>query len=148
MPEVLEVAEALAEALTAVSPSLVLTVEPRMVFTPAGPCIDIYPADPAEEDSAFGPGSRLHWFVVRMRVFTADADAMQDLLYAARNTSGSESIREALLADATDLDGVADGVVILGPSGFQLYEDVTSGAPKYLGQEWRVGVHVSEDGAT
>ena len=144
----LEVAEALADALTDVSPVEQFTVAPRMLFTPDPPCIDIYPADPAEEDEAFGPGTRLHWFTVRLRVATSDTEGVQDFLYNARNPTGPQSVRAALFADGTDLETVADAVQILGPSGFQLYEDVTTGAPRYLGQEWRVGVHVSEQEAT
>ncbi len=144
MPTVLAVAEALADALTDVSPVNEMTVEPRMLFTPNEPAIDIYPADPAEDVSGYGAGSRVHWFTVRLRVGTNDADGNQDFLYNSRNPTGPQSVRAALKADGTDLDGLADAIQILGPTGFQLYEDVTSGAPKYLGQEWRVGVHVSE----
>lgn len=145
MPTVLEVAEALADALADVSPVDEVSISPRMRFTGEPPIIDIYPADPAEEDSAFGADSRLHWFTVRLRVATSDADGVQDFLYNARNPSGAQSVREALHADGTDLADLADAVLIVGPSGFQIYEDITTGAPRYLGEEWRVGVHVSGD---
>ncbi len=148
MPTVLEVAEALADALTDVSPTDDLIVEPRMLFTPTPPAFDIYPADPAEEDEAFGPGTRIHWFTIRLRVATSDTEGVQDFLYNARNPTGPESVRAALFADGTDLADVADAVQILGPSGFQLYEDVTTGAPRYLGEEWRVAVHVTEQEST
>ncbi len=148
MPTVLAVAEAIADALTDVSPVEQFTVAPRMLFTPDPPCIDIYPADPAEEDEAFGPGTRIHWFTVRLRVATSDFEGVQDFLYNARDSVGPQSVRAALFADGTDLADVADAVQILGPSGFQLYEDSTTGAPRYLGQEWRVGVHVSEQEST
>ncbi len=145
MPTVLAVAEALADALTAVSPIDDLIVAPRMLFTPTPPAFDLYPADPAEEDEAFGPATRLYWFTVRLRVATSDTEGVQDFLYNARNPTGPESVREALFAEGTDLADIADAVQIAGPTGFQLYEDATTGAPRYLGQEWRVGVHVSGD---
>lgn len=150
MPGVLEIAEALADALTAVSPQLTMTVEPRMVFTPAADaCIDIYPATPAEGNTSFGPASRMHWFTVRLRVATADTDGAQDFLYNARDPTGPESIREALFADGTDLSGLVDEITIPdgSPTGFQLYEDSggTGGVVRYLGEEWRVGVMVSEE---
>ena len=69
MPSVLEVAEALADALENVSPQLAMTVEPRMVFAPAADaCIDIFPANPAEGDLAFGKTPRIYWFTIRLRV--------------------------------------------------------------------------------
>ncbi len=148
MPTVLAVAEAIADALTDVSPVEQYTVAPRMLFTPDPPCIDIYPADPAEEDEAFGPGTRIHWFTVRLRVATSDFEGVQDFLYNARDPVGPQSVRAALFADGTDLADVADAVQILGPSGFQIYEDSTSGTPRYLGQEWKVAIHVSEQEST
>ncbi len=144
MPTVLEVAEALADALRAVSPTEQFVVEPRMLFTPTPPAFDLYPADPAEEDEGFGPATRLHWFTVRVRVATSDDEGVQDFLYATRDPVGPESVRQALFADGTELAELADAVQIAGPSGFQEYQDSTTGI-RYLGQEWRVGVHVSGD---
>jgi hypothetical protein len=148
LPTVLEVAGALADALSLISPADELTVADHMLFTPDAPALDVYPADPSEEDEGFGAGTRLHWFTVRLRVATSDAEGVQDFLYNSRNPTGPESVRAALLDSGSDLDDVADAVTILGPSGFQLYEDATTGAPRYLGQEWRVGIHVSEEPAS
>lgn len=142
----LEVAEGLADALSDVSPALVMTVSPRMVFAPgADACIDIYPANPSESEIAFGTTPRTRWFTIRMRVPTSDGDGQQDFLYAARDADGPYSVRAALLADET-LGGVANGLLFdpNTPSGFYLSEDSSgaSGVIRYLAQEWRIGVVV------
>lgn len=146
MATVLEVAEALADALTAVSPSDDLIVEPRMIFAPGTNCIDIFPANPAEADLAFGKTPRIHWFTIRLRIATADGYAAQDFLYAARDPDGAESIRAALLYDET-LGGIADGLLFDAntPSGFYLSSDTANEPPKYLAEDWRVGVLVRGD---
>lgn len=153
MPSVLEVAQALADALTDVSPAQDIIVSEFMVFAPGGACLDIYPANVAESNQAFGYGERIHWFTIRLRV-TADSESSQAFLYNARNATGAESVREAL-NDSTSTGGaletLAEALVIAddSPSGFQLYEDAPgSGVLRFVGEEWRVGVYVGEDGAT
>lgn len=145
-PGAIEIADALADALSAVAPTSQLTVEPRMLFAPTAPAIDIYPATPAESDLAFGPASRTHWWTIRLRVATSDSAGVQDFLLQARNAEGEFSIRAALLEDTT-LGGIADNIQLdpAYPTGFQLYEDAggTGGVTRYLGEEWRVGVMVS-----
>lgn len=148
LPSVLDCAEALADALTDVSPADDLIVEPFMVFSPGGSCIDIYPADPAEGHSAFGAASRMHWFIVRLRTMTSDDFGNQEFLYNARNPTGQESVRAAL--NSVTGDGI-EGILIAdtSPSGFQLYEDTPgSGVLRYVGEEWRVGVYVGEGTGT
>jgi hypothetical protein len=148
VPSVIVVAEALADALSEVDDLTV--VEPRMMFAPTPPAIDIYPATPAEADSTFGPESRIHWWIIRLRVATSDSEGVQDILLEARNPVGQKSIRAALLEDET-LGGVADGILLdpAYPTGFQLYEDASStGGLRLLGEEWRVGVMVSGDAET
>ena len=143
MPTTLEVAQALADALVDVSPQDGYVVEPFMVFAPGGPCIDVYPSDPAEEDLAFGHGTATLWWTIRLRVETMDSEGQQAFLYGARDQIGPTSVRAALLADET-LGGVVDSLMVGRPTGFQLYEDSPgSGSLRYLGQEWRVGTHVS-----
>jgi len=147
VPSVLEVAEALADALQNVSPQFTMTVEPRMVFAPAADaCIDIFPANPAEGDLAFGKTPRIYWFTIRLRVPTNDPDGAQDFLYAARDADGPESVRAALLYDEP-LGGVADGLLFDAntPSGFYLSSDTANEPPKYLAEDWRVGVLVRGD---
>lgn len=155
MPSVVDIAEALADALTDLSPDLPLVIAPRMLFAPPPPAIDIYPATPAESNLAFGPGSRTHWWTVRLRTATSDADGVQEFLLSARDATGPQSVREAIV-NATmpggALDGIADAVMVdeNSPTGFQLYEDASgsAGAVRYLGEEWRVAVFVSDEDAT
>lgn len=145
-PTVLELAEAIADALTDVSPLNRLTIEPRYVFSFGGDaCIDIYPATPAEGNLTFAEDSRLHWFTIRLRVPTSDEGAVQEWLYNARNPTGPWSVRAALFADGTTLAGLVDAIDIPdgSPTGFRLYEDAGAGGlVRYLGEEWRVGLLV------
>lgn len=144
MPSTLEVAEALADALMGVSPQMRMTVLPRMEFSPAADaCIDIFPANPAEGDLAFGKTPRIMWFTIRLRVPTNDPGGAQDFLYAARDPDGPESIRAALLYDVT-LGGVVDDLLFDAntPSGFYLSSDTANEPPKYLAEDWRVGALV------
>lgn len=155
MPGVREIAGALAEALAELDPTGEMTIEPRMLFAPNPPALDIYPATPAETNLTFGPASRTHWWTVRLRTATSDADGQQDFLLDARDPTGAQSVRAAIIA-ACDPGGAlfelgCDAVTIddNSPSGFRLYEDVgAAGAVRYLGEEWRVGVMASEDGTT
>lgn len=144
MPGTLEVAEALADAFDDVSPELRVTVSPRMLFSFGGDaCIDIFPSNPAEGDLAFGTTPRIMWFTIRLRVPTNDPEGAQDFLYAARDPGGAASVRAALLYDTT-LGGVAQDILFDAntPSGFYLSSDTANEPPKYLAEDWRVGVLV------
>lgn len=144
---VLEVAEALRDALTDVSPAFPLQVDSMMVFGPGVPTIDIYPATPAESDLTFGQASRTHWFTIRARVATSDPQGAQELLLGLRDPEGPSSVRAALLADTT-FGGIADDLLFDAntPSGFYLVEDAggASGTLRYLAEDWRVGVLVTK----
>jgi hypothetical protein len=140
-----QIADALAEALIDLAATEDVEVASRMVFAPGQAQIDIYPADPAEEDLAFGPESRTHWWTIRMRTATADGESVQDFLLASRAPTGDGSVRAALLAD-TKLDGLIDNIMISGPTGFRLYTDPSGKVVQYVGQEWKVGTLTSEDG--
>jgi hypothetical protein len=137
----IELADALADALLDISPSENVQVHARMLFSPTPPAFDIYPSSPAEGLLAFGPDSRTHFFTVRLRVSSADEDGQQDLLLRARETSGPNSVRAAILDDPT-LGGLADNVDVMNPTGFQLYVD---GQSRLVGQEWSVAVMVGSE---
>lgn len=141
------IAAALAEALSDLVAVEDVEVAARMVFSPGQAQIDIYPADPAEGNLAFGPESRIHWWTIRMRTATADGEGVQDFLLAARAPTGDGSVRAALLADPT-LGGLVDNIMIdeNSPSGYRFYSDPAGSATRYVGQEWRVGTLVSGDG--
>jgi len=138
-----EIADALADALSDLTGTEDIEVASRMVFSPGQAQIDIYPADPAEEDVTFGPESRTHWWTIRMRTATADGESVQDFLLASRAPAGDGSVREALLTDPT-LGGLVDNIQIQGPSGYRFYSDPSGSATRYVGQEWKVGTVVSD----
>jgi hypothetical protein len=113
-------------------------VLPRRWFNPSPPTIDIYTADLASEQSAFGFASRDSYLTIRARVTMADEDAGQDLLLDLSDTEGQASILAAVASDPT-LGGTASDASVVEQSGFRIYEDVPGGGG-YLGCEWRLQV--------
>lgn len=139
-----EVADALGTALEAIELDE-LQVVPRYWLFPTGPSLDVYPAEPSQEDAAFGPASKLTLWTIRARVTTADHQANQDLLLDLMEPSGATSVRQAVLADKT-LGGLAEGMDVDNPTGFQAYPAVDGTGTGYLGCEWRVRVYVNGNG--
>jgi hypothetical protein len=115
-----------------------LQVLPRRLFSPTPPTIDIYPADPVQEQTAFGYESRDTFLTVRARVTMADDDAGQDLLWEFADTTTAASLLAAFAADPT-LGGTADNSTVEEQTGFRIYED-TPGSGGYLGCEWRLRI--------
>jgi len=116
-----------------------LQVEPRLVFNPTPPAIDIYPADPFTELISYGNERELN-FTVRARVSTADSEGGQDLLLSMMDPMSAESLIGAVLADST-LGGKAGDVAVDGPSGFGVFP-LPSGETGHslLGCTWTVRV--------
>lgn len=138
----IEVMDALAaqveEALGTAVPGI--QVEGRLVFNPTPPCIDVYPADPFQEQAAFGLTSREATFTVRARVSTADQEAGQELLLDLMDVRGTASLLAAIEGDRT-LGGTVDHLTVDGPSGFIVYQDASGpSAGSLLGAEWRTRV--------
>lgn len=116
-----------------------IQVDPRMVFNPTPPCLDIYPADPFLVQTAFGPGEREATFVIRARVSTADNEGGQELLLDLLDPAGNLSVIDVLAADSTLGGAVQDSAVPIGPSGFIVYA-AEGGGGDLLGAEWRLQV--------
>jgi len=135
-----QIADALGQAVAAVD-VVELQVSPRLLVNPTPPAIDIYPADPSQEDAAFGPFSSLTHWTVRARVTTVDHDANQDILLDLLEPYGSTSVRAAVLADKT-LGGLAEGMAVDPPSGMTVYPAL-EGTASYLGCEWRVRIYTN-----
>lgn len=119
-----------------------LQVEPRFVYNPTPPTVDIYPGTPGRDDATWafdelGGGYR---FVVRVRV-AGDEDAQQDLLIAFMDDTDDLCIAAALMDDPT-LNGYANSVSVEAPTGFQLYPDLTD--KPLLGVQWPVLVIAGE----
>lgn len=132
-----EIADALAFAVTPISPEFDLQIVTRREFKPTPPCIDIFPTGPFVEDAGFGRESVRMRFTVRTRVGGNDPDGQTELLYEFMDPFGPLSVRGALLDDAT-LGGLAD-VQLLDQSGMQAYQDVAD-APVLPGFEITIGV--------
>lgn len=130
-----QMADAIADALSGVDVDV--QVEPRMVWNPTPPCVDIWPADPSTDEELAGfddDGAKL--ISVRARVGTADHEAGQDLLLALMDPEDDLSIRVALEDDQT-LNGYASSVFVRDQSGYQMFPTAdNTGA--YLGCQWTV----------
>src|SRR3954451_2654751 len=132
------VAQAVADSLADVRDVLGLQqVEPRLITNPTPPCIDIYPADPFQDNLGFGLEGQLFW-TVRARVSTSDQDGGQDLLLSMLERDGATSIRAALAADPS-FGGSVDSSDVQAVSGFIQYVD-PGAAGSLLGAEWRLTV--------
>lgn len=119
-----------------------LQVEPRFVYNPTPPTVDIYPGTPGRDEAtaAFDDISGAYRFVVRVRV-AGDESAQQDLLIAFMDDTDDLCIAHALMDDPT-LNGYANSVDVQAPSGFQLYPDLTD--RPLLGVQWPVLVIAGE----
>lgn len=125
----LEIREAMADQIrnhySAEITDLAFQVEPRMVFNPSPPTIDIQPNTPARDsDSAgFGEVDGAYRFYVRLRV-SGDEAAQQELLYGAMDETDDLCVANALLDDPT-LNGYAASVSVEAPTGFELAMDIS-----------------------
>lgn len=125
----LEIREAMADQIrahyAAEITDLDIQVEPRIVFNPTPPTIDLQPNTPARDaDSAgFGEVDGAFRFYVRLRV-AGDEEAQQELLFAAMDETDDMCVANALLDDPT-LNGYAASVFVEAPTGFELAQDVT-----------------------
>lgn len=116
-----------------------LQVGSQMLFTPTPPAIDLYPADPFQEQADFGPLVRTALFTVRARVSTIDSDGGQTLLLGLLDPAAPESVTAALTADPT-FAGACQTSMVEGPSGYIQYTDPVGQSQNLLGAEWRLHV--------
>ena len=133
-----QMADQIRNALSAVT-DVDVQIEPRLVWNPTPPTIDLYPGDPFLDAELAGFGEPDQpVFTVRARVQTADTDAGQDLLVALMDPEDELSVSVALEDDPT-LDGLATDIYVQGQAGWAQYPDV-SGQGALLGYQWRVAV--------
>lgn len=115
-------------------------VEGRSVRSPSVPCIDMYPADPSDDQTlaAFGDVYGGEYVTVRARVSTADADAGEDLLLAFMDDEDDLSIAAAVDADPT-LSGHTAAADVINRSGYRDFPIPGSDDKSaYLGCLWTV----------
>jgi hypothetical protein len=118
--------------------SLPVQVEPRMIFTPTCPSVDIYPAPIARDPEAGGMGdmSGAYVFTVRARFNMEDSDSGQDLALAMMNEADDLCLGLALFEDQ-DMNGYASSVSVGDPTGFLEFSP-------YMGVQWQVSVIAAE----
>lgn len=137
-----DIAQALAGALSSVADAVELDgdhllVSPWFVVNPAGPTIDIYPADPFEDALGFGESRQLFW-TVRARVHTIEHVGAQSVLLSLMEATGDTSVESALEDDVT-LGDVVDSLSVDGLTGYVQFVD-QAGVLQSLGVSWRVQV--------
>lgn len=139
MPSLVEIVEGINDALQPLTSELDgIQIYPYWVRNPSPPCLDVYPADPFQAPSAFGPEVRALFFTVRARVSLSDLEAGQKTLLALLDPAAATSVEQLLTADGLGLDlgvGLPSGE---GPTGYRTYEDGLGG--EFLGVEWRLEV--------
>ena len=140
MATVVAIMEALASELETTLGTAVpdLHVYPLLETNPTPPALDVYPADPFTEKTAYGRGSRSLFFTVRARVNTADHTAGQTVLLGMMDRSSSSSVVDALEADP-QLDNTVSDLSVEGPSEYGVFAD-PSNEGALLGCTWRVQV--------
>ncbi len=116
-----------------------LQVAPLLVWNPTPPAIDIYPADPFQEQDSFGLGNTVVFLSVRARVTTPDHDGAQELLLSLMDPRAATSVQQAILADYTLGGAVTQALLEEGPSNYGIFPD-PSGQGAYLGCTWTVRV--------
>lgn len=115
-----------------------LQVEPRLVWNPTPPAVDIYPASPFQERVAMGAGNNELFLTVRARVNTPDHEGAQDLLLSMMDPTASTSVAMAITSDRT-LGNTVDYVDAEPPTEFGVYQD-PGGSGALLACGWRVRV--------
>lgn len=130
-----EMADTIRTALSDVA--FPVQVEPRMIFNPTCPSVDIYPANPSRDQdaAAFGELSGAYVFTVRARFNREDTDSGQELALALMNENDELCLGLALF-DST-LGGYANSVEVDDPSGFLNFDP-------HMGVTWRVSVIAAE----
>jgi len=128
-----EMADLIRATLT--SEELPVQVEPKMIFNPTCPSIDIYPSNPSrgEESAGMGDLSGEYLFTVRARFAMSDTDSGQELALALMNEADDLCLAAALADDQT-LNGYASSVYVEPPSGFLNFDP-------HMGVTWPVTVY-------
>jgi len=141
MATLVEIVEALTEALQPITAEIDgLQLYPFFNANPTPPSIDIYPGDPFQSGSGFGPDQEL-FFTVRARTTTADHESGQRCLLRLLDRNDPASVQDALEADQS-LGGTVQTVAVPdeGVSGYTEYLDDVSSNGRLLGCQWRVQV--------
>lgn len=139
MTTLLEVQTALADQIRDTLDNTDIQVEPLLVWNPTPPAIDIYPADPFQEQERLGVGNDLIFLSVRARANTPDHDGAQELLLSLMDPKASTSVQQAILTDETLNSTVTQAVVFEGPTNYGIFPD-PSGQGAFLGCTWTVRV--------
>lgn len=144
-PSLLEIMQALADQiegkLAATLNPLIdrLQVNPVLTWNPSPPAIDIYPADPFQEQIGYGKGNKLLFLTVRARVNTPDHEGAQELLLSMMDPKSATSMEQAILFDETLSGKVSQATVSEGPSDYGAFAD-PGGGGALLGCTWTVRV--------
>ena len=139
MSTLLEVQSALADQVADVLNDVTIQVAPMLVWQPTPPCIDIYPADPFQEQQGFGVGRDTVYLSVRGRVNTPDHDGAQELLLSLMDPKAATSVQQAIESDQTLGGAVTQAMISEGPTNYGIFPD-PSGQGAYLGCTWTVRI--------
>lgn len=138
MADLTDLREALAANLESIPR---LAQSPWLLSNPTPPAAEIQPGD-IEYDHAFGRGTDLHRFVVRVFVGNTSDKGAQRMLDRLMAGSGEYSVKAALESDCT-LGGACDDLHVKRCSGARIFS--REGMAPVLGAEFEVEVIAAGD---
>jgi hypothetical protein len=129
-----------------------LQAVPFMLINPTPPSVDIFPADPFQDVSSFGPGSRRTLWTARARVSTADDVSGQEVLLLLMEVNTDTSLRHVLENDS-GVAALVDGISVGGPTGYRLYREPSPSQDlqhqgALLGCEWQITADITQEFST
>lgn len=141
MATLAQVTTAIADTIRAVLEDVdqTIQVEPHIVLAPAATCIDVYPADPSDDQTLAGFGDTYggELLYLRARLGSADSDSEQALLLALMDDEDPLSVSDALESDPT-LNGTVQTMHLLSRSGIRQFQDPDGIV--YVGCLWQLTI--------
>ena len=141
-PTLLEIMQALADQIETTLASKIdnLQVNSTLTWNPTPPAVDIYPADPFQEQIGMGKGNKSLFLEVRARVNTPDHEGAQELLLSLMDPNADTSMEQAILGSPT-LSGKVSQMSVSSesPSNYGAFAD-PGGGGALLGCTWTVRV--------
>jgi hypothetical protein len=114
-----------------------LQVTSQLNDNPTPPAVDLYPAEPFQDQTDFGPLIRAALWIVRARVTKADQDSGQTLLLQMMDPTSPLSVTAAL-ASNPGFGGACQDSTVEGPLNWGTYGDPGGQGTELMGCQWRL----------
>jgi hypothetical protein len=114
-----------------------LQVTSQLNDNPTPPAIDLYPAEPFQDQTDYGPLIRAALWIVRVRVTKADQDSGQTLLLQMMDPTAAVSVTSALTSNP-GFGGACQDSTVEGPLNWGTYADPGGQGNELMGCQWRL----------